>query len=79
MVQKERKNPVWSKIQNVLERVSMWERGNFVLLVIELWRTLVGRGWWVGSGSDDGDGGANEVGGDSGLEVSGLGSEEMAS
>ena len=57
----------------------MWERGNFVLLVIELWRTLVGRGWWVGSGSDDGDGGANEVGGDSGLEVSGWGSEEMAS
>ena len=77
MVQKERKNPVWSKIQNVLERVSMWERGNFVLLVIELWRTLVGRGWWVGR--DPGDGGANEVGGDSGLEVSGLGSEEMAS
>ena len=55
----------------------MWERGNFVLLVIELWRTLVGRGWWVGG--DPGDGGANEVGGDSGLEVSGWGSEEMAS
>ena len=48
-----------------------------MLLVIGLWRTLVGRGWWAGS--DSGDGGANEVGGDSGLEVSGLGSEEMAS
>ena len=50
-----------------------------MLCVFELWRTLVGRGWWVGSDSDDGDGGANEVGADSGLEVSGWGSEEMAS
>ena len=41
----------------------------------------MGRGWWAGSDPDDGDGdgGANEVGGDSGLEVSGWGSEEMAS
>ena len=77
MVQKERKNPVWSKIQNVLERVSMWERENFVLLV--LWRILVGRERWAGSDPGDGDGGANEVGGDSGLEVSVRGSEEMAS
>ena len=52
-----------------------------MLLVFELWRTLVGRGWWAGSDPDDGDGdgGANEVGGDSGLEVSVRGSEEMAS
>ena len=57
----------------------MWERENFVLWVIELWRTLEGRGWWVGSDPDDDDGGANEVGGDSGLEVSVRGSEEMAS
>ena len=50
-----------------------------MLLVIGLWRTLVGRGWWAGSDPGDGDGGANEVGGDSGLAVSGWGSEEMAS
>ena len=55
----------------------MWERENFVLLV--LWRILVGRERWAGSDPGDGDGGANEVGGDSGLEVSGWGSEEMAS
>ena len=57
----------------------MWERENFVLLVFELRRILVGRERWAGSDPGDGDGGANEVGGDSGLEVSVRGSEEMAS
>ena len=48
-------------------------------MLLVLWRILVGRERWAGSDPGDGDGGANEVGADSGLEVSGWGSEEMAS
>ena len=63
----------------MLERVSVSERGNS--LVIGLWtgRTLMGRELWTGSDFGDGDGAANEADADCGVLVGGGGSEETVS